>query len=183
MPQLINPNLVLNPGRLKYMTGDATQPHGAGHQLIIHICNLEGKWGAGFVLSLSKRWKQPEQQYRLWYRSQGTSQQKFQLGEIQTVEVQSEIAVVNMLAQRYVGVNNNGELPLSLEALDKCLIKVAKEAKERNSSIHAPRLGAGLAAGSKSGYSVEVWTKVEELLIKRLTTQGINVTIYDLPKQ
>ena len=45
---------------IKYVIGDATQPVGEGEKLILHIVNDSNRWGAGFVLSLSKRWKEPE---------------------------------------------------------------------------------------------------------------------------
>lgn len=54
---------------ISYVTGDATHPHGQGPKVICHVCNDIGGWGRGFVLALSRRWPQPEADYRAWRRS------------------------------------------------------------------------------------------------------------------
>lgn len=166
------PSRIFNLGLLRIVEGDATLPRGGGHRMIIHCCNDEGKWGRGFVLALSKRWAKPEQEYRIWYRSQGEGRNKFKLGEIQIVDIQSELAVVNMIGQHGCYPDENGTPPVRYDALKSCLEKVAKEAKDRSSSIHCPRLGAGLAGGD--------WNKIEELIKETLINKGINVTVYDL---
>ena len=43
---------------IRYVTGDATRPEGEGPKIIVHICNDIGAWGRGFVLALSKRFKE-----------------------------------------------------------------------------------------------------------------------------
>lgn len=171
----MQPSRVFNPGLFRYRVGDATLPQGGGHRMIIHCCNSIGAWGAGFVMSLSKRWKKPEEQYKLWYRSQVLDRVPFKLGEIQIVDVNSDLSVVNMIAQDGIGFKKNeqGELipPVRYDALESCLKKVAKEAKDRKSSIHAPRICCGLAGGR--------WNKVEPLLVTNLINQSISVNIYD----
>lgn len=169
-------------GMLKYIDGDATMPRGGGHRMLIHVVNDIGFWGKGFVLALSKRWKKPENEYRLWYRSQGEGQNKFKLGEIQIVEIQSDLAVVNMIGQRDCYPDANGVLPVRYDAIKSCLDKIAKEAKERNSSVHCPRFGAGLASNKSSGYDENSWNKIEALLKECLINKGVNVTVYDLPE-
>lgn len=164
---------VFNPGILRYVEGDATIPRGGGHRMIIHCCNDVGAWGAGFVVALSKRWKKPENEYRLWYRSQGEGRNKFKLGEIQVVDIQSDLAVVNMIGQADCYPDKDGNPPIRYDAIKSCLEKVAKEAKDRNSSVHAPRFGAGLAGGD--------WSKIEALLTECLINKSVNVTVYDLP--
>lgn len=47
-----------------YLKGDATKPIGDGLKIITHVCNNRGGWGKGFVKALSKKWKQPELNYR-----------------------------------------------------------------------------------------------------------------------
>ncbi|HVI39649.1 MAG TPA: hypothetical protein VM577_03230 [Anaerovoracaceae bacterium] len=173
----MKPSNFITPGRLKYKAGDATIPESAGHRIIMHICNDIGGWGRGFVLALSKRWKKPEEEYRRWFRGQIN----FKLGAIQEVEVQSDTTVINMIAQRDVVADENGVQPLRLEALETCLDKVGELAVKNGSSIHAPRIGAGLAAGIADGYDKDTWAQVETLIIEKLIKRGINVTIYDLP--
>ena len=62
---------------INYIKGDATNPHGIGDKVIVHICNDIGAWGKGFVLAISKKWKEPEKEYKNWYKSQ----MDFELGE------------------------------------------------------------------------------------------------------
>lgn len=165
----MKPSKFVIPGRLKYVTGDATIPEAAGHRLIIHVCNDIGAWGAGFVLAVTKRWKKPEDEYKKWFRGKTG----FKLGEIQNVDVQSDTTVVNMVAQHDLGKDEDGQIPLRYDALETCLDKVGELAIKTGSSIHAPRFGAGLAGGE--------WSKIETLIVERLIRRGINVTIYDLP--
>jgi hypothetical protein len=54
--------------KVNYIVGDATNPQTKGNKIIVHVCNDIGGWGKGFVLAISKRWKQPEQQYRAWFK-------------------------------------------------------------------------------------------------------------------
>ena len=52
---------------IRYLKGDATCPQAKGVKIICHVCNDIGGWGKGFVLALSRRWEQPESEYRAWY--------------------------------------------------------------------------------------------------------------------
>ncbi len=157
---------------IKYITGDATAPIEDGYKLIIHICNDIGAWGRGFVLAISKRWKEPERAYRTW---KYLSFNRFTLGAIQEIIVEPDISVINMVAQHGVRFDKDGKPPIRLEALSKCLDKVLVLAKQKNCSIHAPRIGCGLGGCNN-------WLEIEKLLIEKLVNNGINVTIYDLPK-
>jgi O-acetyl-ADP-ribose deacetylase (regulator of RNase III) len=47
---------------INYIKGDATAPISKGEKIICHICNDIGGWGKGFVLAISKRWKEPEEE-------------------------------------------------------------------------------------------------------------------------
>jgi hypothetical protein len=53
---------------IQYLKGDATCPQSAGVKIICHVCNDLGGWDKGFVLALSRRWPEPEEAYRTWYR-------------------------------------------------------------------------------------------------------------------
>ncbi len=69
-----------------YLKGDATKPQSQGNKIIAHICNDIGGWGKGFVLAISNRWKKPENEYRKWFQDA----ENFNLGEIQTVQVEEK---------------------------------------------------------------------------------------------
>ncbi|MDR1976123.1 MAG: macro domain-containing protein [Campylobacteraceae bacterium] len=148
-----------------FVQGDATDPKGEGNKIIAHICNDIGGWGRGFVLSLSKRWREPRSAYIRWF----ISQENFILGEVQFVAVSDQISVANMIAQRDVEAID-GVPPIRYDALEKCLSKVQKEAKRKDASVHMPRIGCGLAGGR--------WEKVEEII--KATLLDVDVFVYDL---
>jgi O-acetyl-ADP-ribose deacetylase (regulator of RNase III) len=151
---------------IHYLKGDATMPVGAGQKAIVHVCNDIGAWGAGFVLAISKRWSQPEIQYKNWCKSR----MNFTLGFVQPVRVSEDITVINMIGQKGIRRFNN-MIPLKYDALETCLTKVAGYCKRNNMSIHMPRIGCGLAGGD--------WNKVEAIINKTLISNGLEVFVYD----
>lgn len=152
-----------------YIKGDATVPQASGIKIIAHICNDIGGWGKGFVLALSKRWDEPEVEYRLWHRER--SKNNFALGEIQLVKVEKYIFVANMIGQRGVKVSRSEGVPIRYEAVEACLAKLADEAKALEASVHMPRIGCGLAGGK--------WEQIEPLIAQTLLANGIDVYVYD----
>ena len=160
---------------IKYVKGDATNPSGEGLKIICHVCNDVGGWGRGFVLALSKKWKDPENSYRKWSRKSASmcvsTDDMFRLGNIQFVPVEEDLMVANMIGQHDIRWKN-GEPPVRYDAIEKCLIKVAQYAKENNASVVCPRFGAGLAGGD--------WSTIEDIIIKNLCENDIDVTVYDL---
>lgn len=147
----------------------------------MHIVNTAGGWGAGFVVALSKRWTDPEGQYRKWYRDKTHPRfGDFALGNVGWVLVEPGLWVANMIAQ--VGYGRSGGQqhktddeadlpPIRYDALRTCLTKVAESATSKGSTIHAPRIGCGLAGSS--------WGQVEPLIQE--TMRDLQVFIYDLP--
>ena len=150
--------------KINYLKGDATSPQAKGCKIICHICNDLGGWGKGFVLAISKRWPEPEADYRQWHRTQN----QFGLGEVKFIKVTEDIYVSNMIAQE--GINSKGS-PIRYEAVEACLQKLAAEAKELNASIHMPRIGCGLAGGN--------WDKIEPIIERTLLLENIDVYVYD----
>ena len=160
---------------INYTIGDATQPVGKGTKFIIHVCNDVGAWGAGFVMAISNRWKQPEKEYRHWFKEKFSKSATgvFKLGEVQFVNVKDNgIVVCNMIGQHGIGKTNDGLPPIRYKAIDKALEIVAKYALKANASVHGPRFGAGLSGGD--------WFEIEKLINKNLCARGIDVTVYDL---
>lgn len=155
---------------ITYLKGDATDPIVEGNKFIIHVCNSVGAWGKGFVVSLSRKWKQPEAEYRKWANGQ-LDYKPFKLGQVQFVKVEKDIVVANMVGQ-YDIKPHNGVPPIRYGAIDECLKKVAELALKYKASICAPRFGSGLAGG--------LWEEIEKLIIKNLCEKNIDVYIYDL---
>jgi len=153
---------------ITYLKGDATSPKAKGEKIICHICNDLGGWGKGFVLAISKRWPEPEKDYRDWHKKRAKND--FALGKVRFIGVKNHIAVANMIAQHGVKTGSNGS-PIRYEAITQCLVAVSQEALSRNASVHMPRIGCGLVGGK--------WDKIEPIIIRELTDKGINVYVYD----
>lgn len=153
---------------IAYVRGDATVPSVKGVKVIAHVCNDVGGWGKGFVLALSRRWPEPEAAYRAWHRERASND--FALGALQTVRVERDVWVANMIGQRGVRTGSKG-VPVRYDAIDAALARLADRALELGASVHMPRIGCGLAGGK--------WSRVEPLVGERLVAQGVAVTVYD----
>lgn len=154
---------------LRFTRGDATRPRAQGPRIIAHVCNDAGGWGRGFVLALSARWPQPEQDYRDWHR--GRAGNDFALGAVRLVQVQPGTWVANMIGQHGTHAGSDGP-PVRYPALGQCLHAVGDKAIGLRASVHMPRIGCGLAGGR--------WDQVEPLVSAGLCQRGVTVTVYDL---
>lgn len=168
---------------IQYLRGDATCPQVPGPKIIPHIVNDQGKWGAGFVLAISKRWSGPEAYYRQWYnlrKIEGMVLQNpmkgsfvsttgdFELGAAQLVQVYEDTYVANMIAQAGTRTGSKGP-PIRYDALASALEKVDFFAEMLGASVHAPRIGCSLAGGR--------WSLVEPIIRRTLVKR--DVYIYD----
>jgi O-acetyl-ADP-ribose deacetylase (regulator of RNase III) len=161
---------------IQYVIGDATRPQGDGLKVIAHVVNNLGGWGAGFVVALSRRWKRPELEYRAWFEKHGPEKFAGLLGATQLVPVEEDVWVANIIGQHGLRRGDDGEPPVRYAAIARGFEHIADYAKaypDRRLSVHAPRLGCGLAGGS--------WEEIEPLLHRNLLSRGVPVTIYDLP--
>jgi len=151
---------------IEYREGDATATQGNGKKIIAHICNDIGGWGRGFVLAISKRWPEPEQQYRQWYQSG----KNFSLGQIQLVQVSDDSWVANMIGQRDIH-SQKGVPPIRYDAVESCLEKLADMTEQMQARVQMPRIGCGLAGGK--------WQQMEPIIEKCLLSRNIPVLVYD----
>jgi O-acetyl-ADP-ribose deacetylase (regulator of RNase III) len=174
---------------IKFIKGDATNPTDNKTKIIVHICNDVGGWGKGFVMAISKRWKLPELEYRNWHKSKEAEQtdtvqferlesrdkysneKKFELGNVQFVKVSNDIWIANMIAQRGIKADEDGIPPIRYSSVSECLERVRQFAKQRNASVHMPRIGCGLAGGQ--------WSEIEEIVDHNLIAHEIETTVYD----
>ncbi len=153
-----------------YVQGDATLPTGDGKKVVVHICNDLGKWGKGFVLAISKKWPEPEREYKAAF-SGGKS---LTLGEVQFVPVDTHITIANIIGQH--GIKRKASAketapPIRYLAVKQGLEKVAQYTKDNNASVHMPRIGCGLAGGK--------WPQIEAIIKETLCDTGTLVTVYD----
>jgi len=149
---------------MTYIDGDATEPVGKGLKILAHVCNDIGGWGRGFVLALSKKWPQPEAEYRAW-----AAREKQELGKVQFVDVEHDLCVANMIGQS--GIHPKDDIPpIRYVALRQCLKQVRLHAVEYGKSVHMPRIGAHLAGGT--------WEKIAEIIEEELSDVPVYVYNY-----
>lgn len=168
---------------LKYVIGNALAPQSEKTNFIAHCCNDIGAWGAGFVIAISNISVKPEMEYGFWARPtlHRTAScafiplDVFELGAIQIVPFRRNDYIVNIIGQRSIGKDSEGNPPIRYEAITAGFEKLLPVLKTQNGELHVPRLGVGLAGGS--------WDKIEEILIECIVKQGIDVTVYTLPNE
>lgn len=155
---------------IRYLIGDATRPVSdlpEERRFIVHVCNDQGAWGAGFVLAVSRRFPMAEREYRIAFAMDTPPA----LGTAQRVGVNSTTAVVNMVAQHGFP-SHERPCALDYEALRHCLNTVAGWCVGLNASVHMPRIGCGIAGGT--------WDDIEPIIEQALCALGVPVTVYDL---
>ncbi|GIE77040.1 Appr-1-p processing protein [Actinoplanes philippinensis] len=153
---------------IRFVKGDATSPQAKGPKIIAHVSNDIGGWGKGFVVAISRRWREPERAFRQWHRERAGND--FGLGATQLVRVRPDVWVANMVGQRGIRTGSGGP-PVRYEAIGQCLHTVAGHAVELGASVHMPRIGCGLAGGR--------WERIEPLIVDALCARDIPVTVYD----
>jgi O-acetyl-ADP-ribose deacetylase (regulator of RNase III) len=150
---------------IQYKKGDVLEVKCEFSRIIPHVCNNKGKWGSGFVVALSKKWKEPEASYRRLA--------EYPLGRYQLIQVQSEPAVIveNMIAQDGFASYIN-PVALDYDALKSCMTDIGEWIRSVKTPfiITAPKFGAGLAGGN--------WVIIEKMINQ--IWDGIPVEIYEL---
>jgi Zn-dependent peptidase ImmA (M78 family)/O-acetyl-ADP-ribose deacetylase (regulator of RNase III) len=154
---------------IAFVTGDATRPHGNGPRLIAHVVNDKTpNWGGAFAQGLRDEYPIAQSEFRQWVNNDRTV---LQLGAVHVAEVDTNLVVATMVAQRGYGTSQRPRL--RYDALRAALISVAEEARRRDASVHMPRIGAGMAGGD--------WQVIVELISTELTGRGVPTTVYSLP--
>ena len=153
---------------INYLKADATIPQAEGNIIIAHICNDIGAWGKGFVMAISKRWKEPAKQYKQWYKEG----EDFALGAVQFVAVKENVWVANIIGQHKIYKDENGNPPIRYEAVKEGLQQVAEFAKKMNAKVQMPRIGCGLAGG--------FWDEIETIIEDTLLQKEVEVFVCDI---
>lgn len=153
---------------IHYLQGDATAPAVAGPKILVHVCNDSGRWGKGFVVALSRRWPQPEAEFKRCYKAGELSQ----LGDVQLIQVEADLTVANLIGQHKIITRHDPSyVPVRYPAIATGLETIAAHALANSASIHMPRIGCGLAGGK--------WEMIEPLLQTALLARGLQVYVYD----
>ena len=158
---------------IQYKAGDLftaiDNDNDPGAIVIAHCCNDQGKFGAGFVVPLAKRFPIVKERYLTWRQ-----QENFRLGNTQFVNIDDKIFCANMIAQTL-----GGSRPLYYNHLARCMDQVGDFIIERNCArehqtrLICPAFGSKLAGGN--------WSIIEQLIQDCWLRRGFPVTIYYLP--
>jgi len=155
--------------RIEFVTGDATRPHGSGPRMIAQIVNdRTPNWGGTFARALRDEYPVAQEQFRAWV---GGDRDRLKLGAVHVAEVDQDLVVASLVAQRGYGQSQRPRL--RYDALRTCLASLAPIALEFSAAVHMPRIGAGMAGGE--------WEVIAELIDTELVSRGVDVIVYSLP--
>lgn len=156
--------------RIKYLSGDAVEPLKKS-TVIAHIVNNKGKWGKGFVLSLSNKYPAAKKHYLSSFKENNFPE----LGMVDFVKVdaQEQIFIANMYAQDGIKKSiNDRKQYVSYASLEVCLEKLSDFALVNRLSVQMPRIGAGLGGGD--------WDVIETLIQKKICYKMIDCSVITL---
>lgn len=146
-----------------FRTGDITLPalQPNTQNIVAHICNDQGGWGAGVSGAIGRTWPEAEAVYRRTWR-------EHPLGTCMVLE-KDDLHIVNLMAQRGYRSYSN-PTPCDLDALTASL-KTAQEKIQGPRTWHLPKIGAGLGGRS--------WTKEIQPLLQEVLKDDL-IVIYSL---
>ena len=171
-----------------------------GMIVVPHVCNDQGRMGAGFVVPLAKAFPDAKTAYIAWHRTKQPvehpspslnceifhfPQGNFGLGQVQFVEVMPQrkvhdkwypsVVIANMVAQ-----NLGGKRPLHYNHLVACMESVRRfmgrvgHAKMGESSDAEVRILCPMFGGALAGGD---WGFVEQLVVDCWMRPGYDVTV------
>jgi Zn-dependent peptidase ImmA (M78 family)/O-acetyl-ADP-ribose deacetylase (regulator of RNase III) len=158
---------------LTCIKGDATDPHGEGSKIIVHIVNDSARtWGGAFSGAIRNKWPDVAADYTRWVESDS---HHLALGNCHVARAQSNVTVVSMIAQH--GYGDSAKPRIRYAALETCLAEVASMAMSSvsHATVHMPKIGTGQAGGS--------WGLVEEIIRDTLVKHRVPVLVYELPQK
>jgi len=157
---------------IEFLRGNALEPRGTGKRIVAQIVNdATPNWGGkGFAHAVRRKWPGVQNSFREWASQSITN---LKIGNSKCFDAGDNVAVFCMVAQK--GYRPSRTPRIRYAALEECLSQLAATAKTLNASVHMPRIGTGYAGGR--------WSVIEELVRQNLVSDGISVTIYDLPEK
>ena len=161
----------LQPPRITELQGDALSPRGDGRKIIAHVIpDVVVQWGGnGFASNMRRRYPHVWSQF---LDMAGPIRTKLPLGQTIMGSIDSETAVVHMVAQQ--GFGRSATQRLRYAALATCLAEVREAARRLGATAHMPRIGTGHGGAN--------WDIVKELIIEELVEKNIPTTVYTLPR-
>ena len=150
------------------LRGDALKPRGEGPKIVAHVVSDSSfSWGAGFGKALQTKWPAAQKHFKQVFQEHRGSK----LGLTALSKVEETTYAFQMVCQH--GFGPSPTTRLRYEALRECLGSLREAARHEMATVHMPRIGAGEAGGS--------WGLISNLITEELSSEGVSVTIYDLP--
>lgn len=161
----------LRESSITYVRGDATRARGTEPKLLLQVVNNGAfTWGGvGFAAAIKRRWPQSQKEFTVQVT---TDRAKLKLGSVVACELEPGITLLSLVAQQGYGPSTRPRIRYG--ALRDCLVSVSQLAKDRNATVHMPRIGTGQAGGA--------WPVVQEIVAETLVGPGVGVLVYDLPE-
>lgn len=155
--------------KLQFVHGDVLRPRGPEKKIICQLVNDQARvWGGGVARSTAKAFPNAQRNFSSWISSLPKTSR---LGKVHFVQADETTYIASLIGQEGFGPSPMPRIRYA--ALEKCFTKVSEFAAAKSASVHLPRLGAGESGGS--------WDTVQEIIQDALVTDGISVTVYDLP--
>ncbi|XP_053262435.1 chromodomain-helicase-DNA-binding protein 1-like [Podarcis raffonei] len=162
---------------IKYVIGDVTHPSaGEEDAIIVHCVDDSGRWGrGGLFTALGKRSDHPRKIYELAGKMKDLTLGGTLLFPIDDKESRNKGHDLLALIVAQHRDRSNNLSGINLPALERGLKKIYLAAKDRDASVHLPRIGY-----STKGFN---WYGTERLIRKYLTTKGIPTFVYYFPRK
>jgi hypothetical protein len=174
-------------GILKTIEGNVLNPqltHENEIVVIPHVCNAQGKMGAGVALGIRKKWpvafttySEVIDRYKFHYTpSREVEKNQALLGKNDIAPVEENIIIVNMIAQDGF-ISPSNPKPIKYMALIECMQEIANcilnsdKNKTHKYVIHAPKFGS-LRSGGNFDFVLDL---IKEIWLDN----GIDVVIYE----
>ena len=147
-------------GRVKVINGSILAPHNAGLRFVLNIANMSGKAESPLYPLFDKKWKKVKEEVKGWFNTRTGA---YKLGAVNTVSVQSDTWVLNLLCQ-------DAEFKTDEKGLTICLKEVCKMAKYEKATVHVSTL------------LTQAVPEITDLLNTELVENGVSVCFYEEPK-
>jgi len=151
----------------------------AGSVVLPHVVNTLGCMGSGVAAGIRQKWSHANHQYESWCYDGGYYSDlhiwithKFELGEVQFVDVGGDVVIANMVGQKDIGPNEFGMPPIRMDSLRECIFYLRKFVIENNIvSVAAPKFGSLRSGG--------VWSEIEAMVKEIFRDVAITWVTYE----
>ena len=154
---------------IKFVQGNVLDPRGSEPKIICQLVNDQARyWGGGVAKNAAQKFPNAHREFTAWINSRPRAKR---LGEVHFAKAAESLFIASLVGQHGFG---DSLLPrIRYTALEQCFERVSEFASEQSASVHMPRIGGGASGGS--------WDTVEEIIRGTVATEGIPITVYDLP--